>query len=153
MNKEKLFTIKDVTNLLKQMSSYISTQELVDLNRHDYDKWIRYRDDFIEVSVNSIIPPIEVREAHKSIDNTQRSIAVISLDSHDFQLWKTENNLKHDGLSMKRKFKIGNVTYYCISCVEDLCSLSLDSVTETQYANENKEYEHIKLAIEDYLRN
>jgi hypothetical protein len=74
MNNEKLFTIEDVTNLLKQMSSYISAQELVDLNRYDYNKWIKYRDDFIDLSINSIIPPIEVREAQKFIANCHKDM-------------------------------------------------------------------------------
>ena len=75
----------------------------------------------------------------------QRSIAVISLNARDFQLWKNDNNLKHDGLNTQKRFKIGKTTYYCVSKVCDLCSLALDEITETKHAKENKEYEQIKL--------
>lgn len=88
----------------------------------------------------------EYESKHLNISGVrQRSIAVISLDAQDFQLWKNENILKHDGLDTRRRFKIDNTTYYCISKVCDLCSLGLDEITETEYAKENKEYEQIKL--------
>jgi len=89
-----------------------------------------------------------VQEYEKQLnisDVRQRSIAVISLDTNDFKLWKTDNNLKHDGLDTQRRFKVGNATYYCISKVCDLCSLAIDEIIETKYAKENKEYEQIKL--------
>lgn len=88
----------------------------------------------------------EYENKHLNIsDVRQRSIGVISLDTHDFKLWKNENNLKHDGLDTVRRFKIDNTTYYCISKVCDLCSLAIDEIIETKYAKENKEYEQIKL--------
>ena len=94
----------------------------------------------------------EYESKHLNISGVrQRSIAVISFDSQDFQLWKSDNNLKHDGLGTRRRFKIGNTTYYCISKVCDLCSLSLDDITETEYAKENKEYEEIKLVVRGNL--
>lgn len=88
----------------------------------------------------------EYESKHLNISGVrQRSIAVISFDTQDFQLWKNENNLKHDGLDTQRKFKVSNTTYHCISKARDLCSLALDEITETEYAKENKEYEQIKL--------
>lgn len=60
---EKLLSIDEARTLLTQLSSYLSTQELVHLHKYDYDKWIRCRDEFIETSINKIIPPYEVREA------------------------------------------------------------------------------------------
>jgi hypothetical protein len=89
----------------------------------------------------------EAQENLNISDVRQRSIAVISLDTNDFKLWKNKNNLKHDGLDTQRKFKISNTTYYCVSKVCDLCSLRLDEIIETEYAKENKEYEQIKLAV------
>ena len=89
----------------------------------------------------------EYESKHLNISGVrQRSIAVISLDAQDFQLWKNDNNLKHDGLDTQRRFKVGNTTYYCVSKVCDLCSLALDEITETKYAKENKEYEQIKIS-------
>lgn len=89
----------------------------------------------------------EYESKHLNIsDVRQRSIAVISLDTQDFKRWKIESNLKHDGLDRQRKFKIGNITYHCISKVCDLCSLTIDEIIETEYAKENKKYEQIKLA-------
>lgn len=94
----------------------------------------------------------EYESKHLNISGVrQRSIAVISLDTQDFKLWKLEHKLKHDGLDTQRRFKIGNITYYCISKVCDLCSLAIDEIIETEYAKENKEYEHIKLVAKDNL--
>ena len=94
----------------------------------------------------------EYESKHLNIsDVRQRSIAVISLDTHDFKLWKNENNIKHDGIDIQRRFKVGNTTYYCISKVCDLCSLNLDEIIETEYAKENKEYEQIKLVAHGNL--
>ena len=77
--------------------------------------------------------------------NKQHHIAVISLDTNDFKHWKSKNNLKEDDIMTSRKFKIGNVTYYRILKVCDLCSLTIDEIIETERAKENKEYERIKL--------
>lgn len=94
----------------------------------------------------------EYENKHLNIsDVRQRSIAVISLDAHDFNLWKNENNLNPDGLDTLKRFNIDNTTYYCISKVCDLCSLNLDEIIETEYSKENKEYEQIKLVARGYL--
>jgi len=94
----------------------------------------------------------EYETKHLNISGVRQcSIAVISLDTYDFQLWKNENNLKHDGLDTQRKFKVGYITYHCITKVCDLCSLALDEITETEYAKENKEYEQIKLVARGNL--
>jgi hypothetical protein len=66
--------------------------------------------------------------------------AIISLSTDDFQYWKLINNLKGDVLDYKRKFKINNTTYHCISSVTDLCSLRFDNFIETDNAKLNKEY-------------
>lgn len=72
--KEKLLSIEEARTLLIQMSSYISTQEMVDLYKYDYDKWIRYRNEFIENSINIIVPPTEVREAQKYINECHKDM-------------------------------------------------------------------------------
>jgi hypothetical protein len=102
------------------------------------------------LKAKQIVQEYETKHLNIS-DVRQRSIAVISLDTQDFQLWKNENNLKHDGLGTRRRFKIDNTIYYCISKVCDLCSLTLDEITETKYAKENKEYEYIKLVARGNL--
>jgi hypothetical protein len=96
------------------------------------------------LNAKQIIQEYESKHLNMS-DVRQRSIAVISLDTQDFKLWKLVSNLKHDGLDTQRRFKVGNTTYYCISKVCDLCSLAIDKIIETEYAKENKEYKQIKL--------
>jgi hypothetical protein len=102
------------------------------------------------LKAKQIVQEYEIKYLNIS-DIRQRSIAVISLDAHDFKLWKNKNNLKHDELDTQKKFKVGNTTYYCISKVYDLCSLALDEITETEYAKENKEYGQIKLVARGNL--
>lgn len=82
-----------------------------------------------------------------SPDDVQRSIAVISLDTQDFKLWSFEYELIYEGFEQQRKIKVGNTTYYCISKVCDLCSLSINEILETKHAKENKEYDEIKSVI------
>lgn len=95
----------------------------------------------------------EYEREHSNTSNiTYRSVAVISLNRDDFQLWKLNNKLQEDGLGTRRKFQIGNVRYYCISKVYELCSFTLDEITETDHAKENEEYEQIRSAIKIHLR-
>lgn len=81
----------------------------------------------------------------------EHNIAVISLNVHDFKLWKSFNNLKEDKIGTEKKFRIKNTRYHCISKVKDLCSLGIDEIIETNYAKENKEYEEIKLVARNNL--
>ena len=83
----------------------------------------------------------------RSIDAKQFHIAVISFDTQDFQDWKLANDLKGDGTEHKRQFSMKNNTYYCITNVCDLRSLSIDEVIETDRANENEQYDKIKIDI------
>lgn len=99
-----------------------------------------------------------VQEYENNILKSQRSIAVISLDAHDFKIWKVKkfnnNSLEqHRYLSTIKKFKINNTNYYCISNIGDLCSLTVDEIIETKHAKANKEYEQIKLVTRGNLRN
>jgi len=86
-----------------------------------------------------------VQEYEKEIKN--HSIGVISLDAEDFMLWKEDIKLFGDGLETRKRFKIGNITYFCISNLNDLCSVRFDEVIETNYAKENEIYEDIKTYI------
>jgi hypothetical protein len=74
-------------------------------------------------------------------------IAVISLDVEDFISWKDSSGFKPVEVNNKKKFKIGDVTYYCISGLCDLCSLTINEVIETENANGNEHYDEIKSSI------
>lgn len=84
-------------------------------------------------------------------DNKQRNIVVISLNQEDFNNWRI-NKIKKDGLDTVRKFNIGDTRFYCISKLNNLCSLNVDEITETEYAKENKDYEKIKLIAMSNLK-
>jgi len=71
------------------------------------------------------------------------NVGVISLNTNDFLYWKEKNGLKGEGLDNKRKFKVGNSVYFCLTSIGDTCSLELNEVIETEKAKLNKEYEEI----------
>jgi hypothetical protein len=72
--KEKLLSIDEAKTLLIQLSSYLTTQEMRYLYVYDYTKWIKYRDEFIETSINKIIPPLEIREAQRYINQCESDL-------------------------------------------------------------------------------
>ncbi len=80
-------------------------------------------------------------------ENNVYRVAVISLNRDDFRLWKLKKNYKVDGLESPSKFKSDGCVFHCISKVCDLCSITFDSVVETEHAKENKEYEQIMVVI------
>jgi len=84
----------------------------------------------------------KVVEKYETIE--KRFIAVISLDTKDFCRWKLKNKLIGGGISKIREFKVGNLTYRCISTVCNTCSLTIDSIMETENAKENEEYDEIR---------
>jgi len=85
------------------------------------------------------------------LNKDQSNIAVISLDTKDFLNWKENNNLRGGGLQYRKKFKIGNNVYNCITKANDLCSLTVNDVIETEHAKENEEYDEIKMVIKGNL--
>ena len=82
----------------------------------------------------------------------QHSIAVISLNVQYFQRWKNDTNLNSDLINTRRKFKVNNTTYHCITKVSDLHSLNLDEIIQTKFAIENKDYENLKLLAQANLK-
>lgn len=77
-------------------------------------------------------------------DSSEKNIGVIAYDTNDFINWKKTANLEHDGIDTKRKFKIGNKIYHCLTKESDLCSMRFSEVIETNDAKSNKEYVDIK---------
>jgi hypothetical protein len=80
-------------------------------------------------------------------NSTEKNIGVIAYDTDDFINWKKGANLEHDGIDTKRKFKIGNKIYHCLTNSSDLCSKRFSEVIETEKAISNKEYLKIKNII------
>lgn len=70
------------------------------------------------------------------------NIAIISLNTIDFQSW-IKKNLKLSGIEYINKFKTDNKTYFCITSVLDLCSKRFDKIFETTDAKKNKYYQEI----------
>lgn len=76
--------------------------------------------------------------------NKTYNIGVIAFNTDDFNYWKENNSLKHDGLAFKNKFKIKDNIYYCLTKSVDLCSKRFDGIIETDDSKMNKEYHEIK---------
>ncbi len=78
----------------------------------------------------------------------ERTIAVISKDTNDFQYWKNTNNLKGDGLELVERFKIKGTTYFCVCHTSHLIAISLDDIILTDYVKQHPEsyFEIITLA-------
>jgi hypothetical protein len=81
----------------------------------------------------------------------QRFVAVLSLNAHDFLLWKYDSNFKDVRLETQKRFIVDNTTYFCASDVYGLRAFALDEIIETEHAKENKEYEQMKLAAQSNL--
>jgi len=75
------------------------------------------------------------------------NIAIISLNTTDFQSWKFKKKLKGGGIEYRNKFKTDNKTYFCITSVLDLCSKKFNKIIETTNAQKNKYYQEIKQII------
>jgi hypothetical protein len=100
--------------------------------------------------------PNSIDEFYKQSNLTdikERSVAVISLDTQDFNLWKLDSNLKHNGINTPTKFKVENTTYRCVTNICDLCSINIDEIVETKKAKENKHYEEIKFILKSNMSN
>lgn len=96
-----------------------------------------------EIDYDIILSNFEMIDLNKTDDSSliNKSIAVICLDYHDFQLWKVENGMVGKG-------KINSVVNYgtkflAISKPEDLIGHSFDDVIETNYSKNNKKYNEI----------
>jgi len=77
----------------------------------------------------------------------EKHVGVISSNIIDFNLWKKEHYSNGKNIDTQKKFVADNITYYCISNILDLHSLTLDEIIETGYAKENSEYEKILFFI------
>lgn len=110
-----------------------------------------HKDKLEEIKYNmeeELLPEIEKLVKNKNLNLLnidKRTVVVISFSLEDFKLWKNNSKLKPDGLDRQRRFVVGNTTYYCVFRVNDLCSITVDEIIETERAKENKEYEQIKL--------
>lgn len=82
----------------------------------------------------------------------KRNVAVISLSISDFNLWKSVNGLKSDGMGMPGRFMIGNTTFFNISDPCHSISLVFDAYAETEQAKKNKKYDRIKLCVRGGLK-
>lgn len=69
-------------------------------------------------------------------------IGVIACDTHDFKEWKVSNGFKPTNETLKI-FEIYNTVYVRIEKEDDLCSISLNEILETERAKENPEYTQI----------
>jgi len=75
---------------------------------------------------------------------TPKTIAVISFDVEDFKRYMKDNFIGGYTTRTSKKMKSGFDTYYGISNLCDMHSISFDEIIETNYAKENKNYEQIK---------
>ena len=97
-------------------------------------------DENFSIEWGELVGAIETLKQVGSKIITPKTIAVISFDVEDFKRYliymrKTEN---------PKKMKCGFDTFYCISNLCDMHSISFDEIIETVYAKENKNYEQIK---------
>lgn len=115
---------------------------------------IRTIDNTIPDDVLGFMKNAAIEKLRKNLnpsDTKQRSIAVLSSNTNDFQAWKRDNNIKPTGVDKMRRFTVGNTTYHCISNVSDLCAINLDDIIETEHAKDNEEYEQMISVAQDNL--
>lgn len=73
-----------------------------------------------------------------------KTIAIISFDVEDFKRYMITQFINIRKTEKPKKIKCGFDTYYCISDICDMHSISFNEIIETDYAKENKNYEQIK---------
>lgn len=78
-------------------------------------------------------------------------MGVISLNFDDFNIWRREHQLIDVELTRKN-FTKNSITYFCISNMLDLHSITFDEIIETRYAKENSNYEKIMSLIDIYKK-
>jgi len=84
--------------------------------------------------------------------NKPKNVGVICADSDDFLAYReSHNHRKLDGVYTPRKYSFEGVMYWRISSVPDLCSLALDEIVETNWANKNPHYDEIIYAAQPNL--
>jgi len=53
LGKSKKYNVDEVEILMNQLSSYLTTRELIDLHRENYMEWCRKRNWFINILLKS----------------------------------------------------------------------------------------------------
>ena len=73
---------------------------------------------------------------------TPKTIAIISFDVEDFRRYVMDNITGTHKTEKPKKIKCGFDTYYCISDICDMHSISFNEIIETDYAKENKNWDY-----------
>jgi len=81
-----------------------------------------------------------------------KTIGVIAKDSSDFQNWKVSMGFDFETGDTVKKFSRKSLTYKLITKPEDLCGLTINAVTETEYAHTNIKYREIVLEAEIHIK-